>query len=426
MIKEKKNVNIFKYFLLFKNLFQKYKMVKDNFLKYNQIDSNILYRKIVCERNNLLNFKKEFSVKEKRLICFLKNYFNNRKNVNLNKIREKNGYNLPLEVCCDYDKYSFLEFNQLYNMLNYKLSKYGILINNFVISGEPNKINITLELYFQTFRIKNIFNSCLRKKNFLFRKCKTINIFKKKRKNQKEINSKRFKRKYLFFYKKKRNRLLGQIKKPVNSSFHLNQFLSSFKTLLQNVRHFKGKELIVNIVNLNKHIDPHFYFFNLKKKIDRERSRIFIKNPLLYIDLLKVMHLFLIGKLKSVLILKILDKIFVKLNKRKHNAFLKFLNLLFKELIISDSIKIYNKKTRQYTKQNFINSILGVRFELYGRIGGKTRSSSRKIFVGKLKRKQLSKSVFFNKITSITPYGTFGLKLCIYSKTKNELLMGTK
>lgn len=186
--------------------------------------------------------------------------------------------------------------------------------------------------------------------------------------------------------------------KVLDDSFLKTLFYKNFNDLNSNV-------LSINLVNLNNYLDRDLlnsFYKNFKRFV----GVLFNRRFNLFIDFLKVNSLFLKSKISSKLYLLLLGQIFRILPKSKHGRFLLFLKILFKSLIdISKSSS--NKK---------INSILGIKFLIGGRLKGKPRSSISCIQVGSVPSQSVDKNVDFSKIHVYTLYGAFGFKIWIHKK----------
>ena len=237
----------------------------------------------------------------------------------------------------------------------------------------------------------NKFERLLNKKNILI--------------SEKELNfesNKAFLNVSVFF---RSNKTLFYRRKGFISSFRSSDnhslkplFFSNFKELCNNL-------LSVKLINLNNFLDKDLlnsFYKNFKRFV----GVLFNRRFNLFIDFLKINSLFLKSKVSVKLYLLILGQIFKILPKSKHGRFLLFLKVLFKSLIEISNNSI-NKN---------VNSVLGIKLLISGRLKGKPRSSTSCIQVGSIPSQSLDKNVNFSKIHVYTLYGAFGFKIWVHKK----------
>jgi hypothetical protein len=193
------------------------------------------------------------------------------------------------------------------------------------------------------------------------------------------------------FLKKKLKKKQKKIQKTLEKKNYI-KFLNLFQ------KQFNLDKLILNTQVLNykvsKKITKYIYFKN-KKFI----NSLFSRRQQLFYDILKISTLFYKNLISSEILLKLLVLTFKILPKKKHKIFINFIKNLF-NILVSDLFKKDIKK-----------SIIGIKFLVNGKIGGKTRSSSNLIIVGNIPTQTISKNVNFCFCHANTIYGTFGFKL---------------
>jgi ribosomal protein S3 len=116
----------------------------------------------------------------------------------------------------------------------------------------------------------------------------------------------------------------------------------------------------------------------------------------LFIDFIKISALLIVNDINIKVFSKALEQIFKILQKRSHNRFISFLKKYFLILINSKGSKIK-----------------GIKMIINGKLGGKPRSSTKKILVGSLPLKTVDTNTVFTKNHVYTPYGAYGFKLWI-------------
>lgn len=154
------------------------------------------------------------------------------------------------------------------------------------------------------------------------------------------------------------------------------------------------KNTCLEISTVNRYIgDKKYKIYNFFK-FRKYSSSFFPRQFDLYIDFIKLTALLLNKRISANIYLLALGKIFRFLPKRKHNQYVAFLKEIFLYLI------------------RFKNSsILGAKFKISGRIGGKLRGNQFSILEGKMPTQSVDASISYSKLHVYTFYGCFGLKL---------------
>ncbi len=170
---------------------------------------------------------------------------------------------------------------------------------------------------------------------------------------------------------------------------------------LQGFNILKNKKLIktkLKFVVLNKIKSLRYQnkrlLITFYKKFRSFKLKLFNKNFNLFFDFIKISLLFLIKKTNLKIILQLLSLIFCTLQKRAHSAFLFFLKTYFTLLLkIQDGV------------------FKGLKFLIFGKISGKTRSTFKRIQVGSVSVQSIRDNIDYSKLHVYTRYGTFGFKL---------------
>jgi hypothetical protein len=167
------------------------------------------------------------------------------------------------------------------------------------------------------------------------------------------------------------------------------------KMLQRKFLYFQLKTMNINVAPLNFKINSiiakNLFFKSLQfKKI------FFNRRHNLFMDFIKVSALLIANDINVKVFSKVIEQIFKVLQKRSHNKFMSFLKKYFLILLNSKSGKIK-----------------GIKMIINGKLGGKPRSSTKKILVGSMPLKTISANTVFTKSHVYTPYGAYGLKLWI-------------
>jgi len=210
-----------------------------------------------------------------------------------------------------------------------------------------------------------------KKKNFLIKK--RIKILKK----------------YKNFTNKK-----NKIKIKNNLNLFINNIIESLKLYTKN----KILKIKINFQTLNKN-----FSLRLENKKSKHFRNIMIQlkkfNKMLFFNETLNILLICIRKTNSSKILS--EYIALQFNLlKKHNYFLIF---------IKQSLKLMYDKS--------FSNILGCKISIKGRFNGAPRSKKKKtIKIGLIKLQKINSIISYNKVTSFTKNGTFGIKVWIYEK----------
>lgn len=198
-------------------------------------------------------------------------------------------------------------------------------------------------------------------------------------------------------YKKLAKKISNKSKKFVSASKKLVSLFTGTLTSL------KSNLVLLNLKVLNSQVNKNL----LKKfyqKTTRFKSILFQRKFNLFIDFIKIITLFHENKVRSLVFLGVLGKIFKVLTKKKHNRFLFFLKHIFQMIIqIPVSKSISNQ-----------DQIRGIKFIISGKLQGKTRGSNSSIQVGTVPIQSIEKDIEFSKLHVYTRYGAFGFKIWVY------------
>lgn len=166
--------------------------------------------------------------------------------------------------------------------------------------------------------------------------------------------------------------------------------------------------LVLKFLLLNK------FCLNFKKNIDLKtlflkfrtfKDVLFARRNSLFFDLLKISFLFKKGLVTSKLFLSLLVQTFKVLPKRKHARFLSLVKKLF---------KILTEEERNTLVDKPVESILGLKCLISGKLKGKLRTQRFHIQHGKLALQTISKNIEYSKLHAFTRYGTFGFKIWVF------------
>jgi hypothetical protein len=171
------------------------------------------------------------------------------------------------------------------------LNKKGVILINKNLNLENNKCNLSLGLFFGTFRMLKY-----SRRNFFIKKKSGLFAIKKSKKELK-----------LF------------------SKFFKTNFLN---LKIENYNHFLTKGLIV-------------FFFN---KLKIFSSSLFPRRQNFFLDFIKLSCLFITSKINSSVYLSVIGLTFKVLQKKKHTQFLFFLKFLFKTIISKKNSSILGVK----------------------------------------------------------------------------------
>lgn len=152
--------------------------------------------------------------------------------------------------------------------------------------------------------------------------------------------------------------------------------------------------IVYDLFLLNNLINKTVVYYYLNK-LQKFRRTIFKSRHRDFFDLLKVLQCMFLKRGENLKVFVIvLSHLFSKISKRSHQQFIYFVSELFRLTVIN--------------KKSF--GIKGLRLQIAGRIGGRTRSSVRFIEKGRLNRNNIDNSPIFSKQYIHTYYGAFGFK----------------
>jgi hypothetical protein len=201
----------------------------------------------------------------------------------------------------------------------------------------------------------------------------------------------------IYFYKKVSKKLFFQNK---NSKSNLINLFSNLSLK------FRLKQIYFNLNFVNKFLNNKIIIIFLKK-FSKFFNSLFRKKLNFFFDLIKITILFILKKLTINNYLLTLIKIFQFIPKKKHNTFFNFIQLFFHDMVFNmNQIFSYYKYTNFY-------KVEGIKFQIYGKLKGKTRASKKSIRIGKISLQTLNKSIFFTQLPAFTNSGVFGFNLWI-------------
>lgn len=197
------------------------------------------------------------------------------------------------------------------------------------------------------------------------------------------------------------------IKKKSNINIYVKN--KSIATLFQSYINIFGYNFFdFNVFNLNALVDKRKLSV-LYQELKIFSFNIFSRRFNLFIDFLKITVLFFDNHIHLSSYIKIWARIFKNLHKRVHGKF-----FLFVKASINSLLKFKLLKEKNYCK----SSLSGVKFQLSGRIRGKSRSSSTLIQLGSVPTQTINKNIDFASSHIYTLYGVFGIKVWTYFKNK--------
>jgi|APCry1669190646_1035306.scaffolds.fasta_scaffold00150_7 hypothetical protein len=187
--------------------------------------------------------------------------------------------------------------------------------------------------------------------------------------------------KKIIFFKKKKTKLFYTFDKELTKIFK-NLKLNNFNNIIYKIK-------ILNYLN-NK--ESLIYLYNNFKQYSKV---LFEKRLILFVDFIKTISLLNENKISLKFFGVFLGLIFKRLHKYKHKKFFVFLKKIF--------LFLKNNK--------FSKSVGGLKFELSGKLRGKTMSSKITFSSGKISTQTFKNSPSYIQEHVFTKYGVFGLKL---------------
>ncbi len=177
----------------------------------------------------------------------------------------------------------------------------------------------------------------------------------------------------------------------------------------QNFNKFLTKNnIILNYINLNKSLNKKLLAKNYIQ-YKNFNSTLFQRNLNLFLDFIKVITLIEKNKINVSILLTILGQIFMNIAKGKHNKFVLFITTIFANITKSKKSKIS-----------------GAKFIINGRLKGKPRANTTKIYKGSTELNTITANCIYKKIHVYTVYGAFGFKLWINYKKKKKTKLKKK
>lgn len=255
------------------------------------------------------------------------------------------------------NKFQLLNYLKLFEKFNHLLAKKRVLLCTFDISNYKNIDFCKMTVYLLTSRIKTLI--------------KVSSLIKKRKR--------RSKNKFRYFLK---NSFLKKCKKSlIKTHLILLKLPISINYEVQVVNKLVNLSLCGKIIKYTKYT---------KKKL-------FSKMIHYYYDMVKLVALVSEKKVDLNGLLVLMSWIYSRLVKHQHKKFFYFFKGLFAKIV--DSPEFAN--------------IRGIRYELCGRLGGKTKGSTLFFELGRVNRNSYNKFTIYRKRASVTVYGTFGHKLWI-------------
>ena len=265
------------------------------------------------------------------------------------------------------------------------------------IKSEKNIFYKNFQNYLHFYKfIKNIQNLMYIKNIILNVNNLNINL------NHLQFNSNIFlNTKKIYFYKKLY--LNTKSEKKLNFGNTNKNFISLFTNLSLK---FRVQNIYFNLNFVNKFLKKKILIICIKK-FRKFFNSLFKKRLNFFFDLIKITILFILKKLNINNYLLTLIKIFQFIPKIKHNTFFNFLKLLFKDMVFN-SYRLFSS-----CKYTDFYKIKGIKFQIYGKLKGKTRANKKSIRIGKIPLLTLNKNIFFTQLPAFTNAGVFGFNLWI-------------
>lgn len=256
-------------------------------------------------------------------------------------------------VLTSIDIKSFLLSLHFSNNFKHLLYRKNILVTEFTLNLNANRIDLHLKLYYRKKRLIKFRKTKLKKNNFFIKSKESI-----------------------LFY----------LLKIFKDQFNINT-------------------LFIKLKVLNRVVIFHFLFKKLKKSLKFFKKSLFERRINLYLDFLKIVVLYQTSQVNSDSLTMLLGEIFQRLSKKKHGTYLKFIKILFKKILVVKDKEV---------NDNIFNTIKGAKFILAGKIKGKLRAKTTTVSFGSVPINTESKNIQFAHTNVFTIYGKYGIKLWIY------------
>lgn len=209
---------------------------------------------------------------------------------------------------------------------------------------------------------------------------------------------------HLYFRKKKLLRFKKLKNKKLKKKLKIDKIKKNIFFLILNnfTKTFQFNSLNLKLKILNKIKKSSKFRSYLRKKTKFLKSSLFERHAPLYDDFLNLTFLYYTAKISIDSFLLIFNEIFKYLVKQKHGRFIKFIKIVFNDILIN--------------RRN--SNIKGAKFVISGKLRGKLRARSKTFFFGLSPISTQSKNVQYSKTHVYTMYGVFGFKLWIYQEVK--------
>ena len=150
---------------------------------------------------------------------------------------------------------------------------------------------------------------------------------------------------------------------------------------------------------------------NFFKSCNRYSKMLFPRRLNFFLDFLKLSTLLFRNKIKIAFFLRMLSETLSVLQKKRHTLYLQFIKFFFLLLL-----KPEKKIVKLLSDVELNTLIVGIKFNIAGKLKGKQRASSSCLILGNIPIQTLKSDIQFAKIDTFTVYGIFGLKLWINRK----------
>lgn len=271
--------------------------------------------------------------------------------------------------------------------LNQLFRSYGIIVHNLNVKIAKTFVYLFISYYntVKTTFITNNINYTQKIKQIKRVSKKNSYLWKSlKKRRLKQINS----------YKKFLSIMYFKTKKKSQKNSFIKKLLKGVKTFIKN------QIIILTLQNLNKE-----FFFKLKK---------------IETKLFKKVMFSLRQNIKYSFFKESINIILIVINKKKSSRFLS--NFISYEIHKTTKTRHHiifltflEKTILFFFKTNFCK-INGIKITIKGKLNGQSRTKKYNLLVGKIPENSLSSIINYNKSTTFSIIGTFGIKICICEK----------
>ncbi len=205
---------------------------------------------------------------------------------------------------------------------------------------------------------------------------------------------------FIFFRVAKLIYFFGKKCKKIKQKYVLKY--NNLKNLYNAFKFFKKNLIFFKFINLNFYLKNKVLLIKLFfKKLKKKGLLLFPRRYNFFLDFIQLTILLLENRITLSFFINIIVEIFKILQKKNHSKFLSFIDFYFNGLI----------------KKKSINSILGIKLIISGKLKGKPRSTSYTKVYGTVPIQTLKYNIEYTKAHAFTIYGVFGIKLLLFRNT---------